>query len=283
MKRIVFLCLMIVSLTSSCHKKKDFKSTRINNKSLKTLAGHTYYYVQEKGEYKSIYQPCDANIEKYIIYNDSIFHDLGQEFYTFKILSHKNINNKHQYVGQYVFAGISNNKEAITFQAVDQKNIYWKINGKLFIDSIYYKTIPFTKQRCEECYDGCEEKKIEDSLKDGKWSTDCDDPIGVTINGNQLIICVEPNNYYIHLTKIEEKNDLSNIIKYKINRLEGIGSQEIYSDSYINDREIAIIKILSDNKIEFDWLGFYNKKNKERQYSTPLISNSNPSILEKCY
>ena len=127
--------------------------------------------------------------------------------------------------------------------------------------------------------------KIEEDFQiSGKWieSVACENPIGITLNDNEMIMTVEPNQFYIHLIEIKENKE-NNILKYKLDRLEGIGAKDVYSESYINDKEVAVIKILNNNTIEFNWLGFYNKVNKQRQYSEPLISNKNPLILNRCY
>lgn len=50
----------------------------------------------------------------------------------------------------------------------------------------------------------------------------------------------------------------------------------------MNDKAIVEIQILDDNRIEFKWLGFYNKVSKKRQYTEQLIANENPVILSKC-
>lgn len=270
-------------MTTCCQDKKQIDKENIGDGPvLSSIEGHTFYRVTQNKKDSILYQPCDANIEKYKIYNDSIFHDLGQEFYTFKILSHKNEKNKYNYFGEYFFGTTAIKKEAIIFEVIDIKKKYWKINNELFIDSIYSNTIPHKKQSCKECYNGCNDQIKKTYSIDGIWRINCTDPIGLTIKENELIICVEPTAYYIHLTKINEGTG-EEILKYKLNRLEGIGSKDVYSESYINDNEIAIIKILENDKIEFNWLGFYNKENKERQYTDPITSNDKFTILEKCH
>jgi hypothetical protein len=112
----------------------------------------------------------------------------------------------------------------------------------------------------------------------GKWTTKgCENPIGITINEKgDMVMCVDPNQFYIHLSNIKGE------LKYKVNSFEGIGSQDVFSDVYLNDQAIAEIQILDDNKIEFKWLGFYNKISKQRQYTEQLIADENPVILNKC-
>lgn len=113
----------------------------------------------------------------------------------------------------------------------------------------------------------------------GKWSSDnCDNPIGITIKETgEIIMCVEPNQFYIHFTKIDNSG-----FRYKLNSMEGLGAQDVFSESYINDKIVFEIKTLDKNKIEFNWLGFYNKVNKQRQYTEQFITNQNPAVLYKC-
>ncbi|MGO4709818.1 DUF3828 domain-containing protein [Chryseobacterium sp. 2TAF14] len=122
------------------------------------------------------------------------------------------------------------------------------------------------------------------SLK-GNWSNiNCDDPRGLDIKtSNELLICVEPNIFYIHLLKIDNSTD-HNIIKYKLKEVEGIGMQDIETKNIFNDKEVAIIKILNNKKIEFNWLGFYDEVNKSRRDKINPISfkGNNPIILTKC-
>ena len=116
----------------------------------------------------------------------------------------------------------------------------------------------------------------------GKWgvNTECENPIGIEVISNkELIICVEPNQYYIHLTKL---NDDHNIISYKLKSIEGVTGKDVFSEAYINSTVIATLENEDVSKIKFNWLGYHNKINGERQYSEPLISNQNPVFLHKC-
>ena len=115
----------------------------------------------------------------------------------------------------------------------------------------------------------------------GKWNNNCENPIGIEVKEKELVVTVAPNQYYITLAKINQKYK-TNVFKYKLKSMEGIGSKDDYSEYYFNDKEIAIITVLDNNKIEFNWLGFYNKKINERQYTDSFISDKNPIIFSKC-
>ena len=279
--KLLPIILLIINM-ASCQNEKKQKNLENKNtlKNELNLEGHTFFKVTETDSGKVLLQPCDASIENYKFYKDSLYHNWGQEFDILKKISIKQNENI------YILNGFNlntNENDNIQIEKIKDDNSYLKINNKLFIDSLYVNTIIYKQQSCKECYDGCEdkEKEIKANSINGKWATNSNNPIGITIKENELIICVEPNNYYIHLTKINEKAG-DKTLKYKLNRLEGIGSKDVYSESYLNDNEIAIIKILENDKIEFNWLGFYNKVSKERQYTEPIISDENPILLEKC-
>lgn len=139
----------------------------------------------------------------------------------------------------------------------------------------------------EESYEGDEiedeentsnNKEIDYSFKTlkGYWGYDCENESGLNINNEELVIPVAFNQYYIHLTRIDKKND-TGIFKYKLERMEGLGAKDESSKDYFNDTEI-----IDNNTIEFNWLGFYNKSNKQRQYTDPHFGDQNPIILKKC-
>lgn len=73
----------------------------------------------------------------------------------------------------------------------------------------------------------------------GTWNVNCENPIGITIKDNELITAVEPNQYYIHLIKINDKTE-KNVTKYKLKSLEGQGSKDVYSEVYFNDKELLL-------------------------------------------
>lgn len=144
----------------------------------------------------------------------------------------------------------------------------------------------------EESYEGDEiedeentsnNKEIDYSFKTlkGSWSYDCENASSLKINDEKLVIPVIFNQYYIHLKRIDKKND-AGVFKYKLEMMEGLGAEDETSKDYFNDTEIAIVKIIDNNTIEFNWLGFYNKSNKQRQYTDPHFGDQNPIILKKC-
>ncbi|SDQ17078.1 hypothetical protein SAMN05421664_0862 [Chryseobacterium soldanellicola] len=47
--------------------------------------------------------------------------------------------------------------------------------------------------------------------------------------------------------------------------------------------EIAEIKVIDNNHLEFKWLGFYNlKKNQMDFLENPFSKDKNPIVLERC-
>ncbi len=94
-----------------------------------------------------------------------------------------------------------------------------------------------------------------------------------------MIICVEPNQYYIYLTKVNSNDD---IISYRLKSITGSVGEDIFSKAYINDSAVVTLERKDNFKIKLNWLGYYNKVNGQRQYSEALISNQNPVFLYKC-
>ncbi|MDF2934134.1 MAG: hypothetical protein K0R36_3465 [Chryseobacterium sp.] len=239
----------------------------------------------------AVYNRCDGGYPTLRFKKNEFYFYSPQEGANYIIKEVKSNNDKYiiNTSGYYFLKGESILKQNDTWYLEKQDNLLWSFRNKnwgkstILTDSlnIIKKKIGYTIQPCRECSDECGDEVTNDNLL-GRWSANCDNPIGITIkDNNQLIMTIEPNQYYIHLIKIEDKTE-KNIIKYKLKQFEGLGSKEVYSEAYLNDKEVAVIKILDGNKIEFNWLGFYNKVNKQRQYTESLISNENPVILTKC-
>jgi hypothetical protein len=122
----------------------------------------------------------------------------------------------------------------------------------------------------------------------GQWSDDCNSNYRyflVEESSNKATLAMEPNNYYIILEEIKDKRQNQKFF-YKINQAEGMGAQDVFSKNFINDQEVVIINVLSDDNIEFKWLGFYDKISKDRSYKDcPFgngFCNNKPIILNKC-
>jgi hypothetical protein len=86
--RIRILCLILSMMMFSCKEKNNIeKNQTVDNYSKIDFSGHTLFKVIETDSGRVLYKPCGANIEKFKIYRDSIFHNLGQEYYTLNISS----------------------------------------------------------------------------------------------------------------------------------------------------------------------------------------------------
>lgn len=127
-----------------------------------------------------------------------------------------------------------------------------------------------------------------ENLPVGSWRDDCNINyryFQVEKTGNVAILAMEPNNYYINLKEIKEKR-LNGKFFYKIDNVEGIGTEDAFSEDFKNDKEVIIVQIIDSNSIEFKWLGYYDNSSKKRiSNECPFGRNScdeKPIILKKC-
>lgn len=234
MKKLIHLIpIAFIIFFNSCNSNKKEnniqKNQTVDNYSKIDFSGHTLFKVIETDSGRVLYKPCGANVEKFKIYSDSIFHNLGQEYYTLNISSKEVLENEITYrlIYKYNSEKPENSDSILKIRPLDKNQKFWKINNDLYIDSVFVNTIKTVKELpCdEECYDCPEAKDVLLNLKSnnhlvGKWVVNsCESPIGITINKKgDMVICVDPNQYYIHLSNINGGT------KYKLNRFEGIGS-----------------------------------------------------------
>ncbi|KFF01782.1 hypothetical protein [Flavobacterium hydatis] len=294
MKKIKFYIIgSLILLMFSCKgQDKNEVINNSNNQKVNDLNGITLLEVEKTDSLYTVYNRCDGGNGVLRISEKEFYYYHPQEGAYYNIQNVEKINsNKYKITsdGYYFFKNDKLIPENSVWSLTKKNNLLWEFgkesnkNKVLLSDSLNIKIgkIAYKVQPLSECSENNEEEVKGDNLV-GKWGTNCENPIGIVIKENELIMCVEPNVYYIHLTKINKKKE-DKILKYKLKGFEGIGSKDVNAQSYFNDNEIAIVKILEDNKIEFTWLGFYNKVNKERQNTESLISNENPTILKKCY
>ena len=151
MKKISILFSMLILAISCSDKNTSVNKDNVEHKSKIDISGHTFFKVTESDSGRILYKPCGANIEKYIIYQDSIFHNLGQEYFTMKIKSISNIGYNITYKTEFPDGGES----LIKIFSIDKNKKFWKINNEIFIDSIFSKNLQTIKELpCDDdCYD----------------------------------------------------------------------------------------------------------------------------------
>ncbi|WDF59946.1 hypothetical protein PQ462_00940 [Flavobacterium sp. KACC 22758] len=302
MKQISMLfCLILLSISIiSCKDKK--RIANLKEKKLQLPVGHTFFRVTIKNRDTVICQPCDANIAKYVIYKDSVFHNWGQENYMLNIVSLINGGNQIKLKTTYKY----NNEtpdgidSTITIQQLNKK--IWKINDEIFIDSLHINSIRHINQPCKE-FDNCDENKKEVNISalfaiNKQWSNHCEkgvdkdniifyspDEIAFEISSINFIcgaISKKAGNNTIELYLKESGNDYApNGEVYSNNNLpNGI---DFYDCSLTVP--VAEVKLINEFNAEFKWLGFYDTKKKTRVYlKNPFTDKIEKEsiILKKC-
>ena len=149
-------------LVTKPQTKKIFDT--IKNLRPEILYGKTFFFLTKTDSVDILYHYCNANINTIKVYENSIFEDFGQEDYTIKLVK-KNIENN-----KIIFYGDNEQLAPVkkyTFKYLDKKQGYWKINNKIYIDSIYSSGIPNIEQPCTDCWDkdDCDEMERQKKLK----------------------------------------------------------------------------------------------------------------------
>ncbi|MCX8523673.1 hypothetical protein OF897_07025 [Chryseobacterium formosus] len=156
MKHLKIFSLIFSFAIMSCEENKP-KENNLKDEIPEGIIGHTFFKVSQTKNRKVLYKPCDANIPKYKIFKDSIFHNWAQEYYSYNITSVKNMKLQTSFRTNYKYNNeIPGTKDSLViFEKVGKDKMYWKINGEIFIDSLYVNKIPNITQPCSECSDDC--------------------------------------------------------------------------------------------------------------------------------
>ncbi|MPS72953.1 MAG: hypothetical protein E2590_07335 [Chryseobacterium sp.] len=220
MKQLKIFFLIFSFTIISCQEKKS-KEGNLKNDIYNEIIGHTFFKIEETKNGKVLYKPCDANIQKYKVYKDSIFHNWGQEYYTYNIESIKKIKTQITYKTTYKYNGeIPDTKDSLMiFERIGKDKAYWKINGELFIDSLYISSVSHVNQPCSECYDDCEDIISNNGNSNfEKWygryqvllneDKDWEEQVSITIDVKHDSLIYEASGYQIfekYLLKNDEK------------------------------------------------------------------------------
>ena len=132
------LLALVLILTNSCNQKK-------NDKEIVLLSNYSIT-VKDSIKIKDIYNKIFYNITQTEVYKDSIWEDFGQESYTMNYSVSKVLNNKTILMS-------NPNQIDFTFELLDIQKGYWKINNKIYIDSLKIDAIIQYEQPCLECWD----------------------------------------------------------------------------------------------------------------------------------
>lgn len=284
--------------------KKD-NSLKFKQKELQIPIGHTFFRVDINNEDTLIYKPCDADIAKYILYKDSIFHNWGQEHYTLNILSSiiEDLQIKFKTVYKYNQEIPDGIDSTIVLQQLNKK--FWKINGEIFIDSLYISSIKYKMQSCKDC-DNCEDNNKEISVIpiseiyniNKQWSNSCDMGVNkdniIFYSANEISFGISSINFICSATSKQiADNTIEIYLKDSGNDYAPNG--EVYSNNNLPKginfidcsltMPIAEVKLVNKYIAEFKWLGFYDINKKKKVYlQNPFTGNIETSsiIIKKC-
>lgn len=103
----------------------------------------------------------------------------------------------------------------------------------------------------------------------GEWKVNCQDARSLDIDSDsdkEIFLVVQGNQIAVNMIKLEKST--SDEFFYRLDKKPsnmGSGGNALPWETYLNNNEIAKIKVLNDTQIEFTWLGFYNDKNKRKR------------------
>jgi hypothetical protein len=280
MKKIIstMIILLFFNLTS-CQDKQNGNKKK-NDRNIKdnfSLDGHTFLKVTDTDSGKVLFQPCGASIESYKFYKDSLYHNWGQESDLINKISLSRNNNGYFLKG---FNINTNKSEEFDIEKLKGELFYFKINNKIFIDSLFIKKISQRKETCvtdEENFDV-------DIVSSKSWSNDCkldEAYIYFTSIGGQFVC----RNKFSFDTKLKKSsnNEFNILFDNTFLKKPYPSSMEDYQN-FSATNSIAKIK-KNGNVLEFTWFGFYNTKTKKREFlENPFTGKieQSPIILKEC-
>lgn len=202
MKHILKIHLLFLFALYSCQKKNPEKKLEI--------IGHTFFKVQESKNGKILFKPCGAEIEKYIVYKDSIYHDLGQEKFYLNIITTANSENSNQFKTKYKYNGEVPETEdsLLIFKKLDKNQKFFKINNQIFVDSIYAKSLRIVKEL--PCDDDCYDCPKENALTEECKMKDLSKQFDLTLTGkyNKLENGSNQNPWSANIMVLKKNSDL---------------------------------------------------------------------------
>lgn len=202
MKHLLIIQSFFILILFSCQNKTTEKKLEI--------IGHVFFKVQESQNGKVLFKPCGAQIEKYIIYKDSILHQLGQEKFYLNIISTENSENKSQFKTKNRNNGevAETDDSLLIFQKLDENQKFFKINNHIFVDSLYAKSLRIVKELpCDDdCYDCPKENAAVEECKMKDLSKEFD----LTLTGkyNKLENKNDQNSWIANIIVLKKNSDL---------------------------------------------------------------------------
>lgn len=284
LKKEIFYVFILLILFFSC-KEKNNSENNPNIVEKSKIEGHTFYKVTETDSGRIIYKPCGAEVEKYIFYKDSVFHNWGQEI---DVIKNLNIINKNN----ILYRGFNTNtniKEDIIVKEIDDKNVYWKINNILFIDEIHINQIPLINEPISNCENSSiEDDFVYEQLQQSSYKIKC-------IEETATLLILDTSSCYLDFyteeglarVQLEIKQNENNVYELIYKGLTGItrGNQSLDWVNLSTSEIIGTFTSEDNNTILFNWQGFYNNKTKKREMiKNPFntINQNEPILLKIC-
>lgn len=109
----------------------------------------TFFRVTKTDSIDILYHYCNASINTIKVYKDSIWEDFGQEDYTMLVDKIDVSGKEISFIGK---------QEQVTpeklyfFELEDESKGYWKINNKIYIDSVEIEKIKQYREPDSECF-----------------------------------------------------------------------------------------------------------------------------------
>lgn len=263
---LVFLVFLVFS---SCKGEKKPTLKKVNDFVLSNIEGETFLRVTEIENRLVLFQPCDANIATFKFYKDSIFHNWGQEYYSYNSKLIKKQDDYLVFETRYKYNGEvpETSDSIIKIEIFDNDRKIWKINDELYIENNFKNLIPFLKENCSTDYE-INSKVLsnnEDNIIAEKWfglyqmelNLDKDwqeqQTISLLINKDSIIYEETGHQLYNVFLLSSNEQDSNKLILYYKKTLEGLKS-----DILVENKEFGILTY--DGKVH-KWLCPHIDKN----------------------
>lgn len=278
-------------------KKLIFSSSII-----KELGKFTVYYIPSSKQEINYYQDFEKNnhiIPLYDEENSLNYYSASDQKKINKILKEKvNTEKDFKIIGTFI------PKNFITIENADEYNLnfpylqqyYQKENGKwiyLSEKKIINAEDEISSNSKNNLLSTSPDKKETKNQNlqyypNGTWQVDCKTGAGnISIADKEASLTLLYNQVYIDMKELK-RYDSEKGIAYTLKEIpEDVGNigRDLNWNEYINNEPIAYIKMIDDNTMYFYWYGFYNKKNKKREFKESSFqqeSKAKEIILKKC-
>ncbi len=295
MKLTFFRLILILTLFANC-KQKNADHSNNDERGIEFLTDFYAKYYGENLDRKGIENYVSSRILKRIdslSEGDNLVLDynpfIKAQDYDWKIIKKTLIitplKNKNEFRESFLLFGKKNEERTkIDFLLKEDEN------HKLLIYSILNdKCLNFNRKDVVVNINNTERSNYSSSKYSiiGTWKYLCDDARDMKIeNDKEIFLVVQGNQIAVNMIKLDKSTNSEYYYRLDKKPLNmGSGGNSLPWNTFLNDTEIAKIRVLNNNQIEFSWLGFYNSKTNEREMTDcefTMNSGENPVILNRC-